>query len=425
MARKFSLLLMASVALALWATRVRAQSIDGPGGAGWLERVGASASLRAGVWTSTRDLDDQGPLGAYTVWGKLTRPVNERVSVFVEGWTALQGPAGRDRLRGELREAYVTVSAGKLEIRAGRQIIAWGRADGVNPTDNLSGQDLTLLTPDDNDRRLGATAARASYYLGDLAVTGIWLPEFRPGRIPLPVGPAAGVDIPPTSQWKPAQWALRLGQTGHAVDWSLSAFSGGDLSPDLRADDDVSRLSLTFHRVRIFGADAAWNVGRYGLRTEAAYVDTADPNGVDPFTKNPFFFAVTGGDRTFGERLNLNVQYLLRVVRNFTSPSAAISPFAQSVARDEAAFSNQAKRVQHGATLRLSDKWRHDTLEAEVAAVAYAAPHGVAVRPKADYAISDRLKIIAGAEFYRGDSSSLFGILRDNSGAYLELRWSF
>jgi len=281
MPRTFRQLLIASLALTLLATRVRAQSVDDAASPGWLERAGASASLRAGMWTSTHDLDDRGPLGAYTVWGKLARPFNDRVSVFVEGWTALRGPTGHDRLRGELREAYVTVSVGKLEIRAGRQIIAWGRADGVNPTDNLSGQDLTLLTPDDNDRRLGATAARVSYYMGDLALTGIWLPEFRPGRIPLPTGPAAGVDSPPTSQWKPAQWAVRLGQTGHAVDWSLSAFNGGDLSPDLRADDDVSRLSLTFHRVRVFGADAAWNVGRYGLRTEAAYVDTPDPDGVN------------------------------------------------------------------------------------------------------------------------------------------------
>jgi hypothetical protein len=425
MSRILRRLLTASVALTVLATRVRAQSIDGSTSPAWLERVGASASLRAGMWTSTHDLDDDGPLGAYMVWGKLARPVNERVSVFIEGWTALERPSSHRGLRGELREGYVTVTVGKLEIRAGRQIIAWGRADGVNPTDNLSGQDLTLLTPDDNDRRLGAAAGRASYYMGDIAVTAIWLPEFRPGRIPLPAGPAAGLETPPTSQWQPAQWALRIGQTGHAVDWSVSAYSGGDLSPDLRAEDDLSRVSLTFHRVRVFGADAAWNVGRYGLRTEAAYVDTTDPNGVDPFTKNPFFFAVTGGDRTFGERLNLNVQYILRIVCNFASPSATISPFAQSVARDEAAFSNQAKRVQHGATLRLSDKWRHDTLTAEIAAVAYAAPHGVAVRPKADYAISDRLKVIAGADFYRGDSSSLFGILRDNSGAYLELRWSF
>ena len=56
------------------------------------------------------------------------------------------------------------VRLGRLDVRAGRQIIAWGRADGVNPTDNLSGQDLTLLVPDDVDRRLGTTAVRASYY---------------------------------------------------------------------------------------------------------------------------------------------------------------------------------------------------------------------------------------------------------------------
>jgi hypothetical protein len=425
MSRTLAALVIAWVMLPLTAARVRAQSVDGSSTPGWLERVGVSGSLRTGAWTSTRDLDNNGPIGAAVAWAKLTRPVSQRVSVFGEGWTALAGPAGHDRLRGELREGYVNVTFGKWEIRAGRQIIAWGRADGVNPTDNLSGQDLTLLTSDDNDRRLGATAARVSYYMGDVAASVIWLPEFRPGRIPLPAGPDNIADIPPTTQWQPAQWAVRLGQTGHAVDWSVSAFSGHDLSPDLRAEDDASRLSLTYHRVRVFGADAAWNIGRYGLRTEVAYVDTADPKGVDPFTKNPFFFGVAGGDRTFGERLNLNVQYILRVVRNFASAPATAPPFVHFVALEEAGFSNQARRVQNGATLRLSDKWRHDTLDAEIAAVAYAAPRGVAIRPKASYAVSDRLKVVAGADLYRGDASSLFGILRDNSGAYLEFRWSF
>ena len=72
-------------------------------------------------------------------------------------------------MTGELREAFVDVRLGRLDLRAGRQIIAWGRADGVNPTDNLSGQDLTLLVPDDDDRRLGTTAVRASYYVGDVS----------------------------------------------------------------------------------------------------------------------------------------------------------------------------------------------------------------------------------------------------------------
>jgi hypothetical protein len=77
----------------------------------------------------------------------------------------------------------------ELDVRVGRQIVARGRADGVNPTDNLTGEDLTLLTPDDDDRRLGTTAVRASYYPGDISFTGFWLPEFRGHRFPLPPAP--------------------------------------------------------------------------------------------------------------------------------------------------------------------------------------------------------------------------------------------
>src|SRR5437868_11515506 len=104
MPRNVLVLLLASVALTLTGTGARAQSVDGAAAPGWLERVGVSASLRAGMWSSTHDLDGDGPLGAGMIWAKLTRPVDKRVAVFVEGWTALQGPAGHDRARGELRE---------------------------------------------------------------------------------------------------------------------------------------------------------------------------------------------------------------------------------------------------------------------------------------------------------------------------------
>ena len=38
----------------------------------------------------------------------------------------------------------------------------------------------------------------------------------------------------------------------------------------------------------------AANAGRFALRAEAAYVDTEDSDGLDPFTKNPFLFVVAG-----------------------------------------------------------------------------------------------------------------------------------
>jgi hypothetical protein len=39
--------------------------------------------------------------------------------------------------------------------------------------------------------------------------------------------------------------------------------------------------------------------------------------------------------------------------------------------------------------------------------------------------VTDDWKVLVGAELYRGDSSSVFGLLRPNSTAYLEARWSF
>ena len=177
--------------------------------------------------------------------------------------------------------------------------------------------------------------------------------------------------------------------------------------------------------MRVIGADAAGNVGRYGLRAEAAYVVTEDRSGVDPFVKNPFLSVVAGGDRTFREHLNVNVQYLYRFVAHFTPPGSSASPFENLVALEHAALSGQTRRHQHGASARISYKWLHDTLEAEVAAAGYARPRGGTLRPKVTYAVSDRMKVLVGGELYRGDAASVFGILRDNSGAFAEVRWSF
>jgi hypothetical protein len=413
-----------AIALLAIASPGFAQATEGPespGSVSWFEQLGATASLRTGVWSSTRELDGEGPLAAAMFWGKVTRPVTEQVSFLVEGWTALQGPLADGTARAEVREAFVTFASEPLEIRAGRQILAWGRADGINPTDNLTGQDLTLLAPDDSDRRLGAAAVRATYTHRDVSYTAIWLPEFRPHRIPLP--PIAGELAASGPEWRPEQFALRVEQTGRAIDWSVSAFSGRDLNPDLGLR--ASRLDLTHHQVRVLGADAAGNLGRFGLRAEAAYVRTEDEQGRQPFIKNPFLSVVAGADRTYREHMNVNVQYLYRFVADLGLPAPGESPFAEALAGQQAALSGQTRRHSHGASARLSYKWLHDTLEGEIAAAGYARPWGVTLRPKVTYAVSDRIKLLAGGELYRGDAASIFAILRDNSGVFAEARWSF
>jgi hypothetical protein len=284
---------------------------------GWFQRADVTGSVRAGYWSSTRNLDDASHLGEGMLWLKTSHRRSDRLSFLAEGWIALRGPLRDGDATGELREAYVDLRFGKLDLRAGRQIIAWGRADGVNPTDILSGQDFGLLAPDDADRRLGTTAARASYYVGDVSVMGVWLPEFRGHEFALPAPPPGIQIVQGGRRWPGNQWAVRAEQTGRAVDWSISYFRGKDMAPDLGVTgaDDGDAIRLSHHPVRVFGADMATNVGRFGLRAEGAYVQTADSQGRDPFTKNPYLFIVSGADRTFGGLLNLNVQYLFRYVR--------------------------------------------------------------------------------------------------------------
>ena len=394
---------------------------DVPASPSFLEQAGATVTFRAGVWSSTHELDPDGPFGAGMLWGRIARPITHGASFLVDGWTSLRGPFEDGRARGELREAFVTFASGPIELRAGRQIIAWGRADGINPTDNLTAQDLTLLAPDDSDRRLGSTAVRLTYSHRDISATGIWLPEFRSHRIPVPAG--LGDIDGAESEWGAKQFALRIEQTGRAIDWSVSAFQGRDLGPDLGIDQTTLRLS--HNDVRVIGADAAANVGRFGLRGDVAYTDTEDSDGTNPFVKNPFLAAVAGADRTYREHLNINVQYLYRFVAHVRPPDPDAAPFVNLVAIEQAALTGQTRRHQHGASARISYKWFHDTLEAEVAAAGFARPSGSVLRPKITYAVSDRMKVLVGGELYRGDRASQFGMLRDNSGAFAEARWSF
>ena len=314
------------------------------------------------------------------LWLKTARRVSPRVSFLAEGWTALRGPLEAGDATGELREAFVDLRFGRLDLRAGRQIIAWGRADGVNPTDNLSGQDLTLLVPDDVERRLGTTAVRASYYLGDVSLTGVWLPEFRGHEFALPAPPPGIAYVREDQQWPADQWAVRAEQTGRTVDWSVSYFHGKDLAPDLGVAGRAGGapgVQLSHHRVRVFGADMAANVGRFGVRAEGAYVGTEDPGGTRSVHEEPVHLP-RGGNRPDLWRAAESERAVPVSPRAGRTPPCRrvprISPRSWPRSRRFSTARRAARSTARRSACRY--KWLHDTLEAECAAAGYAGPSG-------------------------------------------------
>jgi hypothetical protein len=422
-------LLSAFVAASGAAQEERSSSSDQPTLSALKETIGLTGSVRLGYWSATRNLDGRMPIGSAMLWAKTRHDFSPKISVFSESWLASRGPIDHGETKGELREAYLDLKLDRFDLRAGRQIFAWGRADAVNPTANLSGEDLTLLTPDSEDRKLGTTAIRTRYFLPhSVSVSGIWLPEFRPTRFPFPSLGAGTTFVHDIPHWPGDQFAFRAEQTGAAIDWSISYFDGFDLLPDLSVGSDSpssEQIKVSYHRVRVIGADAAANLGHYALRAEGAYTFTQNSSGRDPFLKEPYFFLILGGDRTYGGELNVNLQYIYRFVANYPPAPAPSDGFSEEVANEEAIIGNQTARVQHGASARISDKWLHETLEGELGIVGYFNPWGILVRPKVTYSFSDHWKAIVGGEVYRGDDRSIFGLLRPNSLGYVETRYSF
>jgi len=145
-----------------------------------------SGSLRLGAWSSTRTLDDRQGAATLIWWAKGSASLGQRAAVYAEGWAGYQDLGHRAATSGMLRETYLDLSLGPLDIRAGRQIIVWGRADGINPTDNISPRDFTLLVADDDDQRFGLGAVKASLYAGSVSFTGLWLPEPAMHVVPIP-----------------------------------------------------------------------------------------------------------------------------------------------------------------------------------------------------------------------------------------------
>src|SRR6185437_12779671 len=386
---------------------------------------GIDGSARAGYFSASRELDGVHNLETTSVWLKSVLGPTRGISLVADGWLrnddSLQGRA----FRGQVNDAYLNFDMEQAHVRLGKQIIAWGRADSINPTDNLTPHNYTILTPDDDDERSGTVAALVALRAHGTALTAVWLPQFNPSVLPLPTLPG-GHYIEQSVHTN--EYAIKLDRSDGGVDWSLSYFNGRELFPQLSAggrEVAANDVLLAHNRVRVLGMDAATVVGRFGLRAEAAYTWTSNGVPGEPFTERPFFYMVAGTYRTFFEYFNLNLQLYLRHVTGYQDPRNIPDAAVRALAIDDAILEYQLVRSEEGLTARLDNKWLNETLDGEIAAAYSLSLHDYVIKPKVSYAFTDRLKGTVGANVYRGSDTTFFGVLRDISSVFVEMKYSF
>jgi hypothetical protein len=393
----------------------------------FINRLNLNGSFRAGYWNRDKSFSDRRDFGVGSAWITLRPEEILGTKILLDGFVQGQDQSRDNYSRGDLREGYIEKSFGALDVKIGRQIIVWGRADKANPTDSFSSKDLTMLVTDDEDQRLGQMATQLVYNFESIRLISIWQSEWRPSIFPLQAVPGVSFEAlrPVNSQ---NQFGLKLDSSGGEMDWSISYYDGFNRTPDLKVIEMGAggiKLGLDYSPIQVYGADFAKTVGQYGIRAEAAFTKTQDSDGKNPLQQNASVFAVAGADRTLVENFNLNFQLMFKSIMDYQDPDSISDVNTRLLAENVARISNQKYKEQFGFTLRPSYKLYNDTLELEVAYVAWHRSEDYLVRPKITYAFSDTIKGTVGGEFYNGPADTLLGQLKDTSSLFTELRWHF
>jgi hypothetical protein len=221
---------------------------------------------------------------------------------------------------------------------------------------------------------------------------------------------------------------VKFNHSGGRIDFSVSYASAISRAPDLSeliVGPAGAQLELLYRRISVTGADAAVVVGSFGLRAEAAYTRTQNGDGEDPLAQRNNLFGVLGADRTFWDALNVNVQLLYRHTYHWQDPSGFASPGIQFLALQEDIGANQLASNMGGASTRINYTAFNQTLTIELAAAVWFTRGDAALLPKLSYAFSDHVKIVIGAQIYRGPEESFFGRLRHQSTGFSEVRIGF
>jgi hypothetical protein len=212
------------------------------------------------------------------------------------------GDRRRQRPPFSIRQASVLYNRGRFTAEAGKQLIRWGKADVLNPTDRFAPRDFLSVV---DSEVLGVLAGRAVWEGPSDSLEVVVQPRFTPSRLPLvnqrwTVLPDELRDVPLelTSRYPGgSQFGIRWNHLGSGYEASLSYYDGHHYLPLFEGSLTASgvRVQQFFPRLRTAGADAAVPLRWLTLKSEAAWFTSATPQA------DEYVLYVLQAERQFGE----------------------------------------------------------------------------------------------------------------------------
>jgi len=410
--------------------------------------IDVSGFVKGAFFGGSNDNNDAIMLGSY---GQTALKLNAEKNGVGNAFAEVRLNAGYDRgvesAKCDVREAWAAFNVKGVDVKVGRQIIVWGRADAINPTNNITPQNQLVLSSEVDDSRLGNELLQFKTKIGQSTIQGIWVPSYRSDVLLLnssilPAGVSINNPVYPDFRFTNGSYALRVDFTTPSVDGSVSYFNGNATLPGFDWAMDASGLSLTpkAYRMHVIGGDFSTTAGAYGLRGEvAAKIPTGDYENT-AYIPHPFGQLVLGVDRSFGD-FSVLVQYAGLYVykyKDLNNPvlADASDPYArmayqvaltnESMAKLNRQFTGTTDEFSHSITANVQWNTMHETLHLKLSGFYNITTEEYAVVPNAGYDIADAISLNIGGRYLDGKDGSLDKLVKHMmSDIYTELKISF
>lgn len=336
-------------------------------------------------------------------------------------------------------EVYVTLSAGPLDLRLGRQLIFWGQTLWSPPADVLSPWDHSNMSAEIEDYRVARTGARALLYAGELTLDLVWLPLFEADRGV--GGPTSMAGLPvntvqdrPPPELAESEVGARLGGTVAGLDWALTGFRGRDRTPlqtfapvmrpgglSLSPSPTAFTRTLVYPSVWLAGLDLARGVGPLLLKLEGAYYGRgqADPDDLEQRPSSTR--GVLAVSYQHSENFTLEVQGQYERLLDYDE-AAAQAGLDRAYRHGGAPVAAAPDDLEAAMMLRFK---LGVAFTGQLMAIADVRDHDVFGLAFVGYELASGVRAHLGTVLFIGEEDTTYGRLQDYSQVFAELKYSF
>lgn len=325
----------------------------------------------------------------------------------------------------ELLEAYLEHTSEQWSLRAGRQLIIWGAADGMRITDLVSPMDMTeFLARDYDDIRMPVEALKFRYFSGSMQLEVVYVPIFKgfvlptnpknPWALPMPQQQGCKTVLLPEEKpdkaLKNSEFGSRLAFALPGIDFSLAALHTWNKKPVFTKTLQSDSLFVCpyYHRMTFVGGDVSKPFGQFVIRGEAAFnfgkrFARKRPNA--PLHKSNTVNYLVGIDWYAPSEWMLSLQFANESIFKYV---------------------NELETERHAPllTLNMSKTTLSSTLKLTNFLYIDLNNGGFFNRFSADYSLSDQIHLLVGYDHFEGEKGA-FGVYKNNSEVWLKAKYSF